>query len=120
MAKCIFRLRGVPEDESDEVRELLDGAGLEYYETPAGNWGISSPGLWVRDPAQAERARLLIDEYQAARARRERERYAALKARGEQPRLRDALRRQPLRVLGLLLFAAVIAYFSVAPFIAIE
>ena len=43
MSKLLFRLRNVPDDEADEVRELLTQHSIEFYETGAGNWGISMP-----------------------------------------------------------------------------
>ena len=64
MSKLLFRMRDVPIEEADEVRALLDSQGIDYFETFAGNWGISMPALWVKDPAQFTRARTLIDEYQ--------------------------------------------------------
>ena len=33
MAKLLFRLNGVFEEEANYVREALDNAGIEYYET---------------------------------------------------------------------------------------
>ena len=41
MSKLLFRLRNVPDDEAEEVRQLLEEHGIETYETDAGNWGIS-------------------------------------------------------------------------------
>lgn len=57
-------MRDVPIEEADEVRELLDSQNIDYFETFGGNWGISMPALWVKDPARFEEARALIDEYQ--------------------------------------------------------
>jgi hypothetical protein len=67
MSKLIFRMRDVPIDEADEVRELLDSQNIDYFETFGGNWGISMPALWVKDPARFNEARTLIDEYQKQR-----------------------------------------------------
>lgn len=67
MAKLLFNLRHVPEDEADQVRALLTADGLDWYETSAGLWGLGAPGLWLRDADQYPRARALLDEYQQAR-----------------------------------------------------
>ena len=115
----IFQLRGVPEDEAAEVRELLEANQIRFYETPAGNWGISSPGFWLEDAAERERARNLIRGYQEQRAARERERFLESVARGEQPTLWRRVREEPLKVIALVSLAAVVAYFSIAPFIGI-
>lgn len=60
-------MRDVPIDEADEVRALLEAKNIDYFETFAGNWGISMPALWVKDPAKFKEARTLIDEYQEQR-----------------------------------------------------
>ena len=116
----LFQLRGVPEDEAEEVRDLLQRNAIVFYETPPGNWGISSPALWLNDDADADRARNLIDDYQAQRALRERARYEALKAEGAEPTVWRALRRDPLKVIGLAAVAALVAYLSIAPFVDLD
>lgn len=34
MSKILFRLNGVPEDEIEEIRELLIEHAVDFYETP--------------------------------------------------------------------------------------
>ena len=113
----IFQLRGVPEDEVAEVRAVLESHQVRFYETPAGNWGVSSPAFWSEDEVDAERARHLIDDYQQQRAERERERYRQLRASGQQPTVWRRLRDEPLKVIVLTAIAAAVAYFSIAPFL---
>lgn len=67
MAKLLFKMRNVPDDEAEEVQALLLENGVDYYETTAGNWGVSMPGLWLRNEEDFSRARALIDEYQKQR-----------------------------------------------------
>ena len=67
MAKMVFALKNVPEDEIHTIKALLDSAQLDYYETSAGRWQISVAGLWVRDNADVVRARALIAEDQQQR-----------------------------------------------------
>lgn len=64
MAKLLFKMRNVPDEEAEEVRALLQENKVDYYETTAGNWGVSMPGLWLRSETDFTRARGLIDEYQ--------------------------------------------------------
>jgi hypothetical protein len=66
----IFHLRGVGDDEHDEVCALLDRYGFDYYETSAGRWGFGVPAIWMRDETEATRARQLIDQYQRQRQER--------------------------------------------------
>ena len=52
MRELLFHLRGVTDDEADDVRELLREAGIEFYETQAGRWNLSVPALWLSDGGQ--------------------------------------------------------------------
>ncbi len=119
MSKQIFRLRNVPDDEAEEIRLLLREHGIEFYETPGGNWGISMPALWLNDDNehQAEEASALIEQYQEERAGRMRREYEELRQQGKHRRLRDAFRERPLEFIFYLLIAAVIIYFSTKPFL---
>ncbi len=113
MSKLLFRLRHVPEDEADEVRELLESHDISYYETSAGLFGISLPAIWVRRDEQFETARLLIDEYQEARRDRIRAQYRAARERGEARTAFDRFRENPARFLASLAMALLVLYFSV-------
>ncbi|MDX1464786.1 MAG: DUF6164 family protein, partial [Halomonas sp.] len=79
MAKLLFHLGNVPDEEAEAVRRLLDEHAIATYETRAGFWGLGVAAIWLRDEAQRERARALIDAYQqtlGARMRDERARRA--------------------------------------------
>lgn len=115
----LFRLRGVPDDEADEIRQLLADHDIDYYETPAGNWGISMPAIWLRDAARLEEAKALIEKYQQARFVRIRSEYNELKEKGKQPTILDQFKAKPIQFLLYLAFAAVIIYFSTQPFLRI-
>jgi hypothetical protein len=64
MAKLLFRLNGVFEEEANFVREALDNAGIEYYETNQGRWGISVAAIWLPDEDDYIAARELLDQVQ--------------------------------------------------------
>ena len=117
MAVLLFKLNGVPEDEAEDIRALLNENGIDYYETDAGRWGISLAAVWLRDDRQLQRAREMLDLYQQQRFVRAREEYEARKAAGELETLLGRAVRDPLRFL--LYFAAIllILYLSVTPFI---
>lgn len=70
MAKLLFRLNQVEEDEANEVRDLLQQAEIEFYETDAGRWRISVAAIWLRHDEDFERARALLDDYQQQRRER--------------------------------------------------
>ena len=117
MSVQIMRLRGVPEDEADEVRELLTANKLEYYETPAGNWGVSMPAIWLKDHSRLDEAKRLLDDYQVERQTRARQAYRQLKEAGRQRSIFDTIITDPVRFFGYLLAAAVILYLSIKPFV---
>lgn len=116
MPEQLFILRGVPEDEAEEIRELLDQDGIDYYETPAGNWGISLPAIWLREKSQLAKAKLLIKEYQKQRSIRVKYEYSQLKLAGKNKTLFDSVLEHPFRFVIYLSICVTIIYFSIKPF----
>ena len=117
MSKQLMRLRDVSEDEYNEVIALLEEHGLEYYETSAGNWGISMPALWIKNEDQYDQAFELFDQYQQQRSVRIRAEYEEMKARGELPTMWDRFLAAPGAFFFYLLAILAILYISVAPFV---
>ncbi|MDN5848716.1 MAG: DUF6164 family protein, partial [Nitrococcus sp.] len=60
MSIILLNLRGVPEDEAEEIRDLLTEHGVAFYETLPSRWGISMGAIWLRDEHQREEAKQLI------------------------------------------------------------
>jgi hypothetical protein len=116
MSVLLFKLRHVPEDEADDIRNLLESNNIEYYETSAGNWGISTPAIWLKNHDNLEKAKSLIDMYQQERSISQRAAYAQLKKSGEHKKLLDAFLENPFRFIAYLLFTLIIIYFSLKPF----
>jgi len=110
MPTLLFSLRGVPDDESYEVKELLSSHEIDYYETSAGNWGISMPALWLSNTDELEKAQMLLDEYQQQRAITQRKNYEQLKKERKNKRLIDVIIEKPLRLLIYLAAIAFILY----------
>lgn len=69
MATLVFRLKYVPDEEAEEIRQLLTDHDISFYETSAGRWQISMAGLWVKDKEQALQAIELIKADQMERAK---------------------------------------------------
>lgn len=113
MAKILFRLNGVPDDEADEVRALLADHAIDFYETSAGNWGVSMPAIWLTDARQFDQARALLDTYQKERGIRMRAEYARLKQEGKNKTLIDAVIQNPVRFTIHLALAMLVIYLSV-------
>ena len=118
MSKLLFRLRNVPHDEAQEVRELLEGNGIEYFETFAGNWGISLPALWLRREEQFEKARQILDDYQNTRSLRVREEYESQRERGEVRTMWHSFIEKPLRFVVFLGLAGLVLFLSLQIFLA--
>jgi Family of unknown function (DUF6164) len=114
----LFSLRGVPEDEAEEVRDLLASNEVNFYETSAGPWGISAPAIWLRDEKEFPRAKSLMDEYQKERFTRKRAEHQQLKREGKRRTLRHVLREDPLRFILYIAMIAAVLYFSIKPFLA--
>lgn len=117
MAKLLFKLNQVPDDEAFEVRALLDEHGVEYYETTSGNWGVSMAGIWLSEADDFERAKALLDDYQAERVLRMRAEQSQREAEGETDTFATRVGQRPLQVLSVLVFIAVIVYVTIVPFI---
>lgn len=116
MAKLLFKLNGVPEDEADDVRQLLDEKGFEVYETKAGFFGLGVAAIWMRDKMHFEAAKQEIDNYQVERAKVMRERYEQRVAAGEEPTLWDNLIASPIRAIGLLILICFVLAIMLLPF----
>lgn len=111
MAVLIFKLRFVPDDEAHEVRELLSDNDIDYYETSAGAFGISMPGLWLKNEEQLAKARQLIDEYQQLRQQTAREEYE----QGTRTII-EMFKEAPLRYLSFVLAIILIIYLMIFTF----
>jgi len=119
MAEQLFDLRGVPDDEAEDIRALLTDNAIEFYETSAGNWGASMPAIWLRDDSQLSHAKTLISEYQAQRVTQQREIYEQLKRKGKHRTFWAMLWEEPLKVIAYIGIVLVILYFSTKPFLSL-
>jgi hypothetical protein len=116
MTRLLMNLRGVPEDEAADVRELLDEHALAYYETPPNRWGISMGGIWIKEEEDYEQARRLLDDYQAQRLEAARAAEAERRRTGTQDTFAQVVRRNPARVILYIAIVSVLLYFSIRPF----
>lgn len=115
MPSLLLNLRHVPDDEIDELAELLDRHAIGWYRTPASPWGISAGGLWLTDSADAARARALMAEYQAQRQRLAREAQAQARQEGRHETVWTTLRTRPLQGVLVLLGIVVVLALSMLP-----
>jgi hypothetical protein len=112
MSKLLLNLRGVPDDEADDVRRFLDSGGIGYYETRPSLWGTTAGGIWIADGDTAKAKRLMA-EYQRERQARARAELAEAQRNGTAMTFLDVLRTQPLRValtlIGIVLLLALMS-----------
>lgn len=120
MANIFFRLRNVPEDEADDVRQLLDDHSIPWFETSAGRWGISFPAIWLSDDRDQQRARELLDRYQLARLQTQRAEQAVRLERGEYRTVVHQFMDRPLRTILAIIVIGAVVYISLGPFITLH
>ena len=119
MPILLFPMRGVPEDEADEVRALLDEHHIDYYETYAGNWGVSTPGLWLRDDSAFIEAKALLNIYQAQRYQNAHTQYQELRQLGQHATFWRGFKERPgvylsyFFVMGLVIYASIKLLFEI-------
>jgi hypothetical protein len=116
MAQLLFRLRHVPEDEADEIRALLHDNDIDFYETSAGNWGISMPAIWLHKDDDYGLAISILSAYQRERSERIRQEYEAARAAGRAETQWTRLRQEPAKVIIYFAVAGVFLYLSVTSF----
>src|SRR6187431_2925854 len=117
MAKLLFKLAQVPDDEASEIRALLDEHEIHYYETDAGFFRVGLDAIWLADGAQEEDARELIRAYQAERCVRQQENYAQLVEAGQVPSVWQNFCAQPIRFVALVLGIIFVAGLTLVPFV---
>lgn len=113
----LFRLRGVGEEEAEEVRYVLTQLDIDFYETPADRWGVSMPGIWLPDNSRLQEARAAIDEYQKKRSIRVRQEHKQLKQNGQVDTFLGRVRHRPFMMVIFVIILAVLMYFFLMPFL---
>lgn len=115
MATLLFKLRGVPDDEAEDVRELLTKHHIAYYETTAGSWGISLPAIWLHDKDQLEQAQGLLMQYQKERAEKARKAYAEQCRQGTQRTMLTLFLESPVKWLAYIFVIVFVLYLATVP-----
>ena len=119
MAKLLFRLNGVSEEEADQVRELLEQHDVDFYETHAGRWGISLAAIWLRNDEEFEKVRQLILESQQQRQISLRAEFEEKLRNGEIPTWQQQIRQRPVDFIAVALGVGFIIALMLWPFLTI-
>lgn len=117
MPTLLMNLRGVPDDEADEVRELLRARHIDFYETPPSRWFISMGGIWLPDGAPVDTAREALAAYQRERRERMRAEYERRKQAGEVDTVATVFRRDPARFILYTAVCVGLLYLMTVPFL---
>jgi len=117
MSVMLFKLRGVEDDEADEIRALLEAHDIDFYETTNGRWGLGFAAIWLHDDALLEQGKILIQTYQVQRYTQAQETYAKLCAQGEQPTVWKKVKQNPVQIFLVLLAILIVAIFVLSPFV---
>ncbi len=115
MAKLFFKLKGVPESEANEIRQLLDEHEISFYETPPSIWQVSMEAIWLRNDEQLEQAKQLLAEYQQQLSIRIKSEYAELEKQGKAPNLWGRFKEDPMQFIVFTLIIALVIYLSIIP-----
>ncbi len=99
MSKLLLNLRHVLDDEIDDVRAMLQTAGIEFYETTPSRWGISYGGIWITHDRDVAEAKRLMAQYQLERQARVRAENEAAHRDGSAETFANVVRARPLQVL---------------------
>ena len=113
----LFSLRYVPEDEAQELRDLLKEHHIDFYESEPGNWGISAGAFWLRTDERLGEAKQLINSYQEQRAKIARQEYEELRRTGKHRTFLHIVREKPLQLILYIAAILFILYVSLKPFL---
>lgn len=116
MATMLMNLRHVPDDEAEDIRELLATHDVDYYETPPHWLGISMGAIWLQDDERLDEVRALLADYQSRRRQAAREALGRAQAEGRAETLAGRLRREPVAALIRVGLAGGLLYLVLAPF----
>lgn len=117
MAIRLMSLRGVPDDELDDICVLFDKHEISFYVTPPGNWFISAGAIWLENHGQLQQAYDLLNTYQQQRRQRTQNEFAESRKKGWLVGVIEKIIENPVRFIGYLIIIGFILYISVIPFI---
>jgi hypothetical protein len=116
MAKKLVALRNVPDDEADELRQLLRDNDIDFHETTAGFTGLGTAAIWINDASQVDAAKALFKAYQAQRYEHAREEYLARKLAGDNASFLDICRDSPGKISLYFAVALLLLGLTTLPF----
>ncbi len=89
MAKRLLSYPVSDDAEATSLKQRLDEAGIEYYETPGSRWGFSHPAIWIRNEQDLVQAKQVLEQHMsdyASQARRDYQRQTGYDPQAPLPR----------------------------------
>lgn len=117
MARLLFKLSNVPDDEAQDIRDLLKTHDIYFYETNAGFWRVGLDAIWLPDLSQEDQARELILAYQRERTESQRKNFAELVEQGKVLSMWQHFCAQPIRFIGSMIAIIFVASLTLIPFL---
>lgn len=117
MSKLLFKLSNVPDDEAQDIRELLAQHDISFYETDAGFWRVGLDAIWLVDDSQEQSARQLLDSYQNARLTEQIKLREDLEEQGLAPSFIKQLCARPIRSMGFMIGIVFVLGLTLIPFL---
>ncbi|MFT5592496.1 MAG: hypothetical protein ACI8SR_000855 [Oceanicoccus sp.] len=117
MGALLLRLKHVPEDEYQEVCDLLNAHDLAYYETTSGFWGVGMAAIWLNDAAQLPKAHDVLNDYMRNRQMKMQADFEQAQQQGESRTLSSTFAAQPVTFVLYVLAVIGILALSILPFL---
>ncbi len=116
MAALFFKLANVPDDEAEDVRNLLSENNILFYETHTGFFRVGLDAIWLHDSAQLNTAKQLLQDYQQKRYQSQRELFSQSQEKGEVETLWQRISHQPIRFLAAIIAVVFVLALTLVPF----
>ena len=117
MAILLFKLANVPEDEAEDIRQLLNVHEIPFNETQAGRFKIGLAAIWLLDKTDLAQAKALIEHYQNERYENAQEYKLLLQEIGFFASIVLHIQQNPLQGLVSISAIIIVLILSVLPFI---
>ncbi len=119
MPELLLNLKNVPEDEYQEVCELLQENDIHYYQTHKGFWGLGTEAIWLKNGGQLVEAKTLLHHYMVARQEQAKASHQQEREQGNERTLFSTFKDQPMMFVLYTLAIFVLVVLTVSPFLAL-
>jgi len=119
MPELLLNLKNVPEDEYQEVCELLQNNDIHFYQTHKGFWGLGTEAIWLKNNTQLSDAQTLLHTYMVERQKIAQSDHQAAIDQGNVRTLFTTFKEQPVMFVLYGLAILILVALTVGPFLAL-